>query len=170
MSHLVKALWDELWFVNMGYTNKIWLIDWDNPIWRSHPPQTIHGIQLWDKYLTLKKDLDRLKLIVWKLVTKKKESQQTLFCIEFSFSFTAFLKILSNLSLFLQCIILLSRLWNLVNSTGLMVRISRSLYFSTVIISLLHYYYTIIPLLIVIRGLTSFVLESRWTAKRPMNI
>ena len=23
-----KALWDELWFVNMGYTNKIWLIDW----------------------------------------------------------------------------------------------------------------------------------------------
>ena len=27
MSHLVKALWDELWFVNMGYTNKIWLID-----------------------------------------------------------------------------------------------------------------------------------------------
>ena len=28
MSHLVKALWDELWFVNMGYTNKIWLIDW----------------------------------------------------------------------------------------------------------------------------------------------
>ena len=28
MSHLVKALWDELWFVNMGYKNKIWLIDW----------------------------------------------------------------------------------------------------------------------------------------------
>ena len=28
MSHLVKALWDELWFVNMGYTNKIGLIDW----------------------------------------------------------------------------------------------------------------------------------------------
>ena len=28
MSHLVKALWDKLWFVNMGYTNKIWLIDW----------------------------------------------------------------------------------------------------------------------------------------------
>ena len=28
MSHLVKALWDELWFVNIGYTNKIWLIDW----------------------------------------------------------------------------------------------------------------------------------------------
>ena len=28
MSHLVEALWDELWFVNMGYTNKIWLIDW----------------------------------------------------------------------------------------------------------------------------------------------
>ena len=23
-----KALWDKLWFVNMGYTNKIWLIDW----------------------------------------------------------------------------------------------------------------------------------------------
>ena len=21
-------IWDELWFVNMGYTNKIWLIDW----------------------------------------------------------------------------------------------------------------------------------------------
>ena len=28
MSHLLKALWDKLWFVNMGYTNKIWLIDW----------------------------------------------------------------------------------------------------------------------------------------------
>ena len=28
MSHLVKALWDKLWFVNMGYTNEIWLIDW----------------------------------------------------------------------------------------------------------------------------------------------
>ena len=28
MSHLVEALWDELWFVNMGYTTKIWLIDW----------------------------------------------------------------------------------------------------------------------------------------------
>ena len=25
MSHLVKALWDKLWFVNMGHTNKIWL-------------------------------------------------------------------------------------------------------------------------------------------------
>ena len=24
----IYALWDELWFVNMGYTNKIWLIDW----------------------------------------------------------------------------------------------------------------------------------------------
>ena len=29
LMHLrVKALWDELWFVNMGYTNKILLIDW----------------------------------------------------------------------------------------------------------------------------------------------
>ena len=28
MSNPVKALWDKLWFVNMGYTNKIWLIDW----------------------------------------------------------------------------------------------------------------------------------------------
>ena len=28
MSHHVKALWDKLWFVNMGYTNKVWLIDW----------------------------------------------------------------------------------------------------------------------------------------------
>ena len=28
MSDHVKALWDKLWFVNMGYTNKIWLIDW----------------------------------------------------------------------------------------------------------------------------------------------
>ena len=28
MSHPVKALWDKLGFVNMGYTNKIWLIDW----------------------------------------------------------------------------------------------------------------------------------------------
>ena len=24
MSHLVKALWDKMWFLNMGYTNKIW--------------------------------------------------------------------------------------------------------------------------------------------------
>ena len=28
MSHPVKALWDKLWFVTMGYTIKIWLIDW----------------------------------------------------------------------------------------------------------------------------------------------
>ena len=27
-SHLVKAPWDKLWFVNMGYTNLIWLNDW----------------------------------------------------------------------------------------------------------------------------------------------
>ena len=27
MSHLVKALWDKLWFVNMGCTNNIWLIE-----------------------------------------------------------------------------------------------------------------------------------------------
>ena len=27
MSHLFKALWDKLWFVNIGYTNLIWLID-----------------------------------------------------------------------------------------------------------------------------------------------
>ena len=25
---LLKALWEQWWFVNMGYTNKIWLIDW----------------------------------------------------------------------------------------------------------------------------------------------
>ena len=36
MSHLVKALWDELCFVNMGYTNKIWLIDWLIIGWRAH--------------------------------------------------------------------------------------------------------------------------------------
>ena len=39
MSHLVKALWDELWFVNMGYTNKIWLIDWLIDKWPHRAPQ-----------------------------------------------------------------------------------------------------------------------------------
>ena len=39
MSHLVKALWDELWFVNMGYTNKIWLIILTFTVNTSKPPR-----------------------------------------------------------------------------------------------------------------------------------
>ena len=39
-----QALWDELWFVNMGYTNKIWLIDWliKCPLKAQVPPLKSH--------------------------------------------------------------------------------------------------------------------------------
>ena len=47
MSHLVKALWDQLWFVNMGYTNKIWLIDWlIDWLYKSTPPPPLSPLVL----------------------------------------------------------------------------------------------------------------------------
>ena len=50
MSHLVKALWDELWFVNMGYTNKIWLIDWLSPQIPEAAPPLLHIVVWWKHY------------------------------------------------------------------------------------------------------------------------
>ena len=50
MSHLVKALWDELWFVNMGYTNKIWLIDW---LYKEAFHKTYYEKKTWNHHLCL---------------------------------------------------------------------------------------------------------------------
>ena len=43
MSHPVKALWDQLWFMNMGCTNKMWLIE-DKPHRRPQRTPFLHWL------------------------------------------------------------------------------------------------------------------------------